>query len=558
MSKFKGFSTVELTRPKKSYFDLSHQVRATAIMGQLHPIMVKEAIPGDVFRGSSEVLLRLAPLLAPIYDQIQLYVHFFFVPNRLLWDEWEEFITGGRLGAEASPEAAPIPPYVRIHKMIEQVVDGKGSLGDHMGLPIFQEFGNAAAWEAVGLGASIDAMPFLAFQKVYMDYYRDRNFVPDDLMEFPVPSGELDLDTGEALEFLQNRMRNWPHDYFTSALPFTQRGAEVLIPVDAAVSYLQQSRVVSSTTGNLITNNDAMGLGTEDTPTYPPGSMMWSATPGGGVDDIPVRVENIDSISNTTSTIGDFRSAYALQVWLERNAIGGSRYTESTQAHFGVRPQDERLQRAEYLGGGRIKVQISEVVSTAYSNDGEATVPLANMAGHGITYGNTNRFNYFCPEHGIVIGIMSLLAPASYHQGLDPMWRRKSFLSYPWPTFAALGEQRVNKNELYCSPENMTLDADGEYPLFGYQSRYVEWKNAINRNTGDFHDTLLFWTLTRDFGGTSPVLGQEFNEWSGQESRLFAVQDGTPPFWCYIHNKLGVTRCLPYFGKPNTLGFGSY
>jgi len=255
------------------------------------------------------------------------------------------------------------------------------------------------------------------------------------------------------------------------------------------------------------------------------------------------------------SSATKFRSAYALQVWLERNAVGGSRYNESTLAHFGVRPQDSRLQRAEYLGGGRMPIKISEIVSTAYSDDGTATVPLANLAGHGITYGNTNRFSYFCPEHGFIIGILSIMNPPSYHQGMPRMFRRKTFLDYPWPTFAKLGEQQVDKSELFASAANLLEDANGALPLFGYQSRYADWKFIWSSNHGDFHDTLLFWTLTREFS-TSPELGEAFVTFEDDtQNRIFAVDGDNDNFWLYVHNHVTVRRALPYFATPNNLNF---
>lgn len=551
MSKFAGFSSVELTRPRKSEFDLSHQVRSSTRMGRLTPVMITEAVPSDTFRGSTEILLRLAPLLAPIYDMITLYVHHFFVPNRLLWDEWEEFITGGRLGAEAAPDQAPVPPFFDLQQVYDEVGDGyfgKSSLHDYLGCPLFFEHGTTG-WA----GRTVDAMPCLAYQKVYMDYYRDRNFVPDDLMEFPVPSGQITVTSGlEGEEFLRLRTRSYLHDYFTSALPFTQRGAEVLMPLagSGTVSYLDTTLAKQSGTGTPGTNVPVDAL----LSTGSGGQTTWE--PSGGGSQSLMRYENIDEVllENSNVSINDFRSAYALQVWLERNAIGGSRYTESTQAHFGVKPQDARLQRAEYIGGGRIPVQIREVVSTAYSDDGVGTVPLANLAGHGITYGDTNQFRYFVPEHGFIVSIASIMCPPSYMQGLPRMFRRRTFLDYPWPTFAQLGEQQVDKAELFADQVTMLEGADGILPLFGYQSRYSDWKYVCSRNAGEFRDTLLFWTLTREFSN-APVLGEEFNLFEdATQDRIFAVS-GTDNFWMYIHNKLSVKRPLPYFGKPNTMGF---
>lgn len=557
MSRFKGFSQVQLQKPQKSTFDLTHDIRLTAKAGKLIPCLVMEAIPSDKFNGSSEMLVRLAPLLAPIYDQVLVYVHYFFVPNRLLWDEWEEFITGGRLGVGIDPVEAPIPPYVDLGELFvfDTEALSKGRIGDYLGIPILP-----TSSEGIGdyEGITLDVLPFIAYGRIWYDYYRDRNFNPDDDHDFPYPSGEMLPVT--LANFLYGFPRNYMHDYFTSALPFTQRGEEVLIPLDASVTYLQQSIVKRSDTGDPMSNSDLL-LGTQDaTTSYPPGTLAtyngYTGGTGPGEGVTAARIENIDSVSNISATINDFRSAYALQVWLERNAIGGSRYTESTQAHFGIRPQDSRLQRAEYIGGGRINVKISEVVATANSLDADDNVvPQANMAGHGVSYGTTNKFNYFCTEHGFIMGILSIMTPPSYHQGLPKMFRRRSFLDYPWPTFAKLGEQQVDVAEVYCDHTTLTEDPEtGELPLFGYQSRYADWKYIPNMNKGDFHDTLLFWTATRNFSAP-PELGAVFNEYNEQDAnRMFAVQEGDH-FWIYCHNNVTVNRPLPYFGTPNTLGF---
>lgn len=548
MSDYKGFQSVQLTRPSKSTFDLSHDKRLTTRMGRLTPVLTLECVPSDYFRGSSDMLVRLAPLLAPIYDQLNVFVHFFFVPNRLLWEDWEEFITGGRLGVGIDPLVAPIPPFIDIGVVGAAVPEAfqKSHLLDYLGVPNMPFAGeNFGALE----GINLDYMPVAAYVLIWYDYYRDRNFTADSLVDYPLPSGEFAF--GADL-FLQCFTRNYKHDYFTSALPFTQRGQQVLIPIDTTVTYLDQSRMIRSDTDTPLTNDGLVG------------GNIGSAVPGGLFinkqdyqdDGVAGRIENIDTMSNTTSTINDFRSAYALQVWMERNAIGGSRYNESTEAHFGVKPQDSRLQRPEYIGGGRIPIKIAEVVSTAYSQDGaDATVPLANMGGHGVTFGNTNRFSYFCTEHGFIMGILSIMNPPSYHQGLSKMWRRRSFLDYPWPTFAKLGEQQVDKAELYANFTNLNEDADGQIPLFGYQSRYADWKYIPNSNHGDFHDTLLFWTLTREFD-TSPELGEEFNLFDmTTQDRIFAVNGDADNFWIYVHNNVSVKRPLPYFATPNTMGF---
>lgn len=549
--KYAGFQSVQLKKPQRSTFDLSHTKRSSTRMGRLTPVLVTEAVPSDSFTGSSEILLRLAPLLAPIYDQIELYVHFFFVPNRLLWEDWEEFITGGRLGVGIDPVEAPIPPWIDLYKLIENFPNNvqKSSLADYLGVPSLPLAGELPA-DYDGLG--IDAMPFAAYHLIWEEYYRDRNYVVDGLsLDIPMGSDEL-ANLSEIEGVTQLLTRSYMHDYFHSALPFTQRGEEVLMPLagTGSVTYLERS-LIKTAAGADANPSSLIGVGLSLD-----GEMDVNKLDAADDGDAG-RIENIDEVLLTASSvsINDFRSAYALQVWYERNAVGGSRYTESTQAHFGVKPQDSRLQRPEYIGGGRIPVKISEVVSTAYSNDGTGVVPLANMAGHGVTYGNTNQFRYFATEHGFIMGIASIMNPPSYHQGLPRMFRRKTFLDYPWPTFAKLGEQQVDACEIFCNAANLTEDENGVLPFFGYQSRYADWKYISNTNHGDFHDTLLFWTLTLDFAD-SPTLSQEFMEFDDEsQDRIFAVGGGLDNFWMYIHNRVTVKRPLPYFGAPNNLGF---
>lgn len=542
---YKGNTQVELRAPQRSRFDLSHEKKLSTRAGRLTPILCLEAIPGDVFRGSSEILLRVAPLLAPIYDSLTLYVHYFFVPNRLLWTEWEEFITGGRLGPGVeNPE--PIPPYWDLGTMLATpVLIGESTLADYLGVPELPGIVPPSNYD----GRTIDAMPFLAYQKCYYDYYRDRNYIPDDEEDTPVASG-----VNVQFQNAELRTRDYMKNYFTAALPFTQRGTEVLMPLagTGSVTYLPTSVIVESDTPATVAN-----LTWQQTAATPGDALVASASHGGaGFEN--ARLENIDEVTLTSSSvsINDLRSAVRLQEWLERNAVAGSRYTESIQAHFAVKSQDSRLQRSEFLGGGRIPIKISEIVTTAWSQDaGDAYVPAANMAGHGVTYGNTNKFRYYCPEHGFIIGIMSIMSKPSYYQGLPKMFRRRSFLDYPWPTFAKLGEQPVSDYEIFANASSLASGWDAAEGPFGYQSRYAEWKQAFTTNHGQFRSSLLFWTLAVSYS-TIPTLSNEFTEYDGTiQDRIFAVPTGPDDevldnFWCYINNDISVKRCLPYFGTP--------
>lgn len=311
MSTFKGFTSVELQAPKKSRFDLTHDKRLSTRMGKLTPCLVQECIPGDSFQGSTEVLVRLAPLLSPVYDQIQCFVHFFFVPNRLLWEDWEEFITGGRLGE--SVDVAPVPPYTEVKLLYDNDLAGNSTLADYMGCPDFTDLGSAVAYG----GIELDVMPFAAYYKVWYDYYRDRNYIADNTL-LPLASGSIDEPT--TLELCALRTRDYLKDYFTSALPFTQRGDEVLMPLEGtgSVTYLASSRIRCSD-GTTNSNDRYLANLAAD-----PGDLKFTDDIYSNLGD--ARIENIDSVLLTASSvsINDFRAAYALQVWLERNAIGGT------------------------------------------------------------------------------------------------------------------------------------------------------------------------------------------------------------------------------------------
>lgn len=511
---------MQLRKPERSKFDLSHEKKLTTRMGKLVPVFISETLPNDTFRVNTEVMLRFAPLLAPIYHRVNVFIHFFYVPIRILYKDWEALITNGRLGTETPP----VSPYFTIGDLLssnENFLD-VGSLWDYFGgVPIPDT--------EVGYNSSdypLSALPWAAYYKCWYDYYRDRNYVEDNDI-LPLPSGAL-TNTYEPICFIKNRA--WMHDYFTSALPFTQRGDEVLMPIEFSVDEVYQ--VVGGAT------NTQAGPVTADNA----GALIVSA---GGVPEIGLRGDN------SSASINDLRQAIRLQEWLERNAVAGSRYNESIMAHFARRTSDGRLQRAEYLGGGRVPVQISEVMTTAWSQDGGANdVPPANPSGRGATYSNKNSFVYNCEEHGFVIGIMSVMPISGYMQGIPRMFtNRQTFLDYPWPSFAHLGEQEVGKSELYATPATVPSIANPDGVVFGYQSRYADWKYISNTAHGEFRSSLDYWIIDRKFS-TTPALGEEFVTFEDAlQDRIFAVAE-SDTIWCYVHNEVSAVRSLPYFGTP--------
>lgn len=550
---YKGFSQVELRKPKRSMFDMSHTKLVSGFIGQLIPIFIKETIPNDTWKVSSNVYLRLAPLIAPVFHRLTMYIHYFWVPNRLLYKDWETFITGGRLGEAVT--VPPVPPAIKISDALamESNLFGESSLADYLGIPNIDD-ADIAVWAADG-GRYIHAMPFAACYKAWYDYYRDRNYEDDNAI-LPLASGNI-VSNAIYGPLLSLRMRAWAHDYFTSALPFVQRGAEVLLPMEGSgsVNYKDITELYVDSGAAFPEDLSLLSAGVGAIDPVTGANKLQIKIAGDPVEpETAGQIRNIDDvdIDQSSVSINDLRVATALQSWLERNALAGSRYNESIYAHFARRTSDGRLQRSEYLGGGKAVVQISEVNTTAWSVDTASgyAVPPGDPVGRGSTYSESNSFSYNCEEHGFIVGYLSVLPDAIYMNGIPRMFTvRTSFLDYPWPAFAHLGEQDVFDNELLMNPTNMKK-TDGTYPNFGYQSRYIDWKMEHSTVHGSFRNSLDFWHLGRKFDST-PALGQLFVYYQRfEDQRIWAAGNSVDTLWMYVRNQARVVRALPYFGTP--------
>lgn len=525
----KIFDKLAAKRPPRNKFDLTHEKKLSCNMGDLVPILCQEIVPGDKFRGSSELFMRLAPTVAPMMHRINASVHFFFVPNRLVWDSWEMFITRGRNG-----EQAPVFPHFQVDWAISQGNDllEKGSLFDFLGgVPVPDSVVGASTQK-------INILPFRAYQKVFDDFFRDPTLhsplfgsdTPISAPVIPITSGVV-TDPTIILNTLIMRQRAWEKDYFTSAMPNAQRGSDVQIPIEGLdVNYKPVSDVVGpggtdglevDVAGQLFTDPSAVGS---------------------------ARIENIDSIEGYGLTVNELRTTLALQKWFEKNARAGYRYIEQILSHFGVRSSDARLQRAEYLGGGKVPVKISEVLST-FADDAGTVDALGTMAGHGIAYGNTNRFNKSFEEHGYLIGVMSVLPRTNYQDGLPRhLVARETWDQYAWPEFAHLGEQEILNSELFFN--HLAANDPVNLATFGYQSRYCEYKYGISTVHGDMRDTLDYWHMGRKFD-TLPSLNAAFVT-ADPTHRVFNVTDvGVDKLYCHVLNKVDAIRPLPYFGIPS-------
>lgn len=538
------FTSVPQSKVSRNLFDLSHEVKMSGKFGILYPVLLTDVLPGDTVRDQMTAFIRFAPMLAPVMHRIDVTTHFFFVPNRLLTDHWEEFITGGQDGTES-----PVLPFISPAGIVGGGGSNddmqKGSLWDYFGLPM-----NNGSSDSV---EQLTVLPFRAYAKIWNDYYRDPNLDPElELNEDLL--GDVSTQTVAAgLMALRNRM--WEKDYFTSSLPWAQRGAEVLLPLagTGAVTYNPVSSFVRE-------DGTAPGSGTASFAAGGPQANIYST-----VDGAPspgnlsaMRVENIDEVSITTSdvSINDFRRSLAIQRWLENNARGGGRYIEQIESHFNMRVPDFRLQRAEYLGGGKQPVTISQVLATAASESAAAESIVGEMAGHGISVGKSNRFTYRCQEHGWIIGILSVVPRTAYSQGIDRMWSRQDKYDHAWPELAHLGEQEVLSKEIFYDSANSGTAANNT--VFGYVPRYAEYKFKNDRIAGDFRDTLDFWHLGRYFQSRPTLVSQFTTMYENsilEETyrRIFAVQDGTDYLWMQLFHKLTAKRPLPYFGVPKII-----
>lgn len=515
------FNSVSLLKPKKNKFDLTHDVKLSCNMGDLVPVMVMETVPGDKVKLSAEALVRLAPLVSPVMHRMDVSIHYFFVPNRICWQHWGDWIAGNK--DHQIPPQEFHPPYIAL----DYSTYSTSKLFDYMGLP-----------DPNPNNIAVNALPFIAYQKIWYEYYRDQNLQDYEWPNAAYFEGPV---TGGPLSFITTmRKRCWEHDYFTASLPWAQKGDDVTLPLSKPYldptwddpSKLNIPKFTDST-GAFVSG--PLGQG------HPIPGEDYIIGDAGGTNVAPMAYDPNGSLIQDPVSINDLRRSFRLQEWLERNARAGTRYVENILAHFGVKSPDARLQRPEYITGVKSPIIISEVLNTTGESGG---LPQGNMAGHGISVAQGNFGEYFCQEHGFVIGIMSVMPKTAYQQGIPKQFLKTSDrLDYFWPSFANIGEQEVLKGEVYAA-------ASGWNETFGYVPRYAEYKYMPSRVAGQFKTSLDFWHLGRIFG-SEPHLNEDFVV-CNPSNRIFAVTDpSVDHLFVHILNRVQAIRPMPKFGNPS-------
>jgi hypothetical protein len=503
----KDFSRVPKVDIQRSVFNRDHGLKTTMDSGYLVPIFVDEALPGDTFQLDATGFGRLATPINPFMDNMYIETFFFAVPNRLIWDNWEKFC-----GEQTNPGDSIdyLVPQIENATITEQ------TLFDYMGVPL-------------NVSVSFNNLFGRAYNLIYNDWFRDENLQnsltvdkddgPDDIADYTI------------------KKRGKRHDYFTSALPWPQKGDAVTLPLGTTAPI-----IVDSTSQVVVTANDTNGdpRGFADSG----GWMNYFGNQAVPAGTVPMTA---DLSQATSATINQLREAFQIQGLLERDARAGTRYTEIVQGHFGVTSPDARLQRPEYLGGGKDRINVNPIPQTSST---DTTTPQGNLSAYATTGFSGHRFTKSFTEHSVIIGLACVYADLTYQQGLARHWSRQTRYDFYWPALAHLGEQAILNQEIYA--QGTSDDAN----TFGYQERYAEYRYKPSQITGKFRSTVSSgsldnWHLAQDFSAL-PSLNSSFIEENPPVDRVIAVTS-EPQLLLDVYFKLKCARPMPTYSVPALL-----
>lgn len=519
------FSRVPDAQIQRSSFQRNSGHKTTLDAGYLVPVFCDEALPGDTFNLRMAAFGRLATPLHPFMDNVVLESFFFFVPNRLLWENWERFN-----GSQDNPGDSTSYLMPTMSPAVASGGYSELSLEDYFGLPIGVE------------NLTHRADFHRAYNLIWNEWFRDEN-LQDSL---PVP---LDDGPDDPANYTLMR-RGKRHDYFTSCLPWPQKGPSVMLPLGDTAPIVETGA---------FTIDDPLGSN--------PRALQQNLFSGGyvvstGTADVisPLHYSSgleTDLASATAATVNSLRQAFQIQRLYERDARGGTRYIEIVRSHFGVTSPDARLQRPEYLGGGRSVININAIAQTSASvldRSGQggdvAETPQGNLAAIGTVAAQGHGFTSSFTEHGVILGFVSIRADLNYQQNLDRMWSRSTRWDFYWPSLAHIGEQAVLSKELFCD------GTAGDEDVFGYQERFAEYRYKASKITGRFRSNsavpLDTWHLAQDFGVTRPVLGDTFIQENPPIDRVIAVVD-EPHFLLDTYAQLKCARPMPMYSVPGMI-----
>ena len=537
------FSDAPAMYMRRTKFDRSHVYKTTFNSGKLIPVFVDEVLPGDTTRLSVNYFARLATPIKPIMDNIYLDWFFFFVPNRLVWDHWQNFCF-----EQEDPDDSTdyVIPVMTGNANINNTY--VGSLWDYFGLPV----------NTANTITGINALPFRAVYLIWNEWFRDENLQKSVKIQKGDKNEILDssrvadqpswlFSTGTSIfPGYPCPPRGKRHDYFTSALPWTQKGPGVNIALTGNAPVLgdgQRLGLSPNAAGNAVgyigmTGNVGAIFRNAD-------GSEWGSSQAAYVTSDGSKSGLLADLSNVSAiTINGLRTAFQMQKFYERLARGGSRYTEVLRSFFGVVSPDARLQRPEFLGSFTKMVNVNPIAQTSATDD---TSPQGNLSAYGVTASRFHGFTKSFVEHGYIIGFVCARADLTYQQGVNKMWLRSTVYDFYWPTFAHLGEQAIELREIYAQ------GTEADDTVFGYQERYAEYRYKPSQITGKFRSSVTggnldVWHLSQFFSN-APTLNEEFITENPPINRIVAVQD-EPEFLIDIGFKYTTVRPMPMFGTP--------